>query len=58
MLYEVITMAQILETSLLNHMNFQTLVATRAARMQQAAAGRPILEFGLRRGQGYRNNFV
>lgn len=49
-------MAQILETSLLNHMNFQTLVATRAARMQQAAAGRPILEFGLRRAQGYGAN--
>ncbi|PIE56102.1 MAG: nicotinate phosphoribosyltransferase [Desulfobulbus propionicus] len=46
-------MAQILETSLLNHMNYQTLVATRATRMQQAAAGRPILEFGLRRAQGY-----
>lgn len=49
-------MAQILETSLLNHMNFQTLIATRAARMQQAAAGRPILEFGLRRAQGYGAN--
>lgn len=48
--------AQILETSLLNHMNFQTLIATRAARMQQAAAGRPILEFGLRRAQGYGAN--
>ncbi len=46
-------MAQILETSLLNHMNYQTLIATRAARMHQAAEGRPVLEFGLRRAQGY-----
>ncbi len=46
-------MAQILETPLLNHMNYQTLIATRAGRMHQAAEGRPILEFGLRRAQGY-----
>ena len=49
-------MAQILETPLLNHMNYQTLIATRAARMRQAAAGRPIIEFGLRRAQGYGGN--
>lgn len=49
-------MAQILETPLLNHMNYQTLIATRGARMHQAAAGRPILEFGLRRAQGYGGN--
>jgi nicotinate phosphoribosyltransferase len=49
-------MAQILETSLLNHMNYQTLIATRAARMRLAAAGRPIIEFGLRRAQGYGGN--
>ena len=49
-------MAQILETPLLNHMNYQTLIATRAARMHQAAAGRPILEFGMRRAQGYGGN--
>jgi nicotinate phosphoribosyltransferase len=49
-------MAQILETPLLNHMNYQTLIATRAARMHQAAEGRPILEFGLRRAQGYGAN--
>lgn len=44
-----LAIAQLLETSLLNHMNYQTLVATKAARMAEAARGRPILEFGLRR---------
>jgi nicotinate phosphoribosyltransferase len=45
-------MAQLLETSLLNHLNYQTLVATKAARIQEAARGRLVLEFGLRRAQG------
>ena len=49
-------MAQILETPLLNHINYQTLIATKASRMHQAATGRPILEFGLRRAQGYGGN--
>jgi nicotinate phosphoribosyltransferase len=44
--------AQIVETLLLNLVNFQTLVATKAARVVHAAAGRPVVEFGLRRGQG------
>jgi nicotinate phosphoribosyltransferase len=43
--------AQILETSLLNHLNYQTLIATKAARMHSSAQGRLLLEFGLRRGQ-------
>lgn len=43
---------QILETVLLNIVNFQTLIATKAARMCIAAQGEPILEFGLRRAQG------
>lgn len=43
---------QLLETILLNIVNFQTLVATRAARVCQAAAGDRVLEFGLRRAQG------
>ncbi len=44
--------AQLLETSLLNHLNYQTLVASKAARMHRAGRGRLIIEFGLRRGQG------
>ncbi len=46
-----LAMAQILETSLLNHLNYQTLVATKAARMADSSRDRPILEFGLRRAQ-------
>ena len=44
--------AQILETILLNIINFQTLIATKAARLTMAAGGRKTLEFGLRRAQG------
>lgn len=43
-------MTQILETSLLAHLNYQTLIATKAARISESGRGRPILEFGLRRG--------
>src|SRR5947199_89899 len=43
---------QLLETILLNVLNFQTLIATKAARVCQAAQGEPVLEFGLRRAQG------
>lgn len=43
---------QLVETSLLNRINFPTLVATKAARCRLAAQGDPILEFGLRRAQG------
>lgn len=41
--------AQLLETALLNHLNFQTLIATKAARIREIAEGQPVLEFGLRR---------
>lgn len=44
--------AQLLETVLLNQLNFETLIATKAARIALATRGEPILEFGLRRAQG------
>ena len=43
---------QLLETALLNITNFQTLIATKAARVVFAAKGDSVLEFGLRRAQG------
>ena len=43
---------QLLETPLLNIINFQTLIATKAARVTFAAKGDDVLEFGLRRAQG------
>lgn len=44
--------AQLLESALLNIINFQTLIATKASRVYQAAKGDSVLEFGLRRAQG------
>jgi nicotinate phosphoribosyltransferase len=46
-----LAMAQILETRLLNELNFQTLIATKAARIHQAGRGKLLLEFGARRAQ-------
>jgi len=43
--------AQLVESSLLNHLNFQTLIATKAARIYEAGMGQTLLEFGLRRAQ-------
>ena len=44
--------AQILEGLILNVVNFQSLIATKTARVYLAAKGAPIMEFGLRRAQG------
>lgn len=44
--------AQLLETALLTIINHQSLIATKAARVCQAAQGDPVMEFGLRRAQG------
>ena len=43
---------QLIESILLCHVNFQTLIATKAARIWEAARRAPVLEFGLRRAQG------
>jgi len=44
--------AQLMETALLNIVNHQTLIATKASRVVYAADGDSVLEFGLRRAQG------
>lgn len=44
--------AQILESPLLNILNFQSLIATKSARICMAASPDPVIEFGMRRAQG------
>lgn len=44
--------AQILESPLLNQLNYQILIATKAARMRDSGCGGLLLEFGMRRAQG------
>jgi nicotinate phosphoribosyltransferase len=46
-----LALAQILETALLNQINFQTLIATKASRVRESARSGTVLEFGLRRAQ-------
>lgn len=45
-----LALAQIIETPLLNQLNFQTLIATKAARIRESGHGQLLLEFGARRG--------
>jgi nicotinate phosphoribosyltransferase len=51
-----LALVQILETALLNHLNYPTLIATKASRIHEAAGGRPALEFGMRRGPAFGAN--
>ena len=44
--------AQLVETALLNHVHYPTLIASKAARCVEAAGGRTLVEFGLRRAHG------
>ncbi|NLY03885.1 MAG: nicotinate phosphoribosyltransferase, partial [Campylobacter sp.] len=44
--------AQLIETAILNTVNFQTLIATKASRICQSAVDGGVMEFGLRRAQG------
>ncbi|HEX5380051.1 MAG TPA: nicotinate phosphoribosyltransferase [Phenylobacterium sp.] len=45
-------LAQLVESRLMNILNFQTLVASKAARMVLAAPGKRLVDFGLRRAHG------
>lgn len=44
--------AQLIESMLLNYLNFQSLIASKASRIVHAAGERPVSDFGLRRAQG------
>ncbi|MCU7494180.1 MAG: nicotinate phosphoribosyltransferase [Ignavibacteria bacterium] len=46
-----LVVAQIVETALLNQINFQTLIATKASRIKEICRNQPVLEFGARRAQ-------
>ena len=43
---------QLIETVLLNVLNFESLIATKARRIKMQAGSRPVIDFGLRRAQG------
>lgn len=44
---------QLVETLLLNILNYESLIATKASRIKHAAGGRRVVDFGLRRAQGF-----
>lgn len=48
-----VVQAQLVETMILLTINHQSLIATKANRIVRAAKGRPVMEFGSRRAQGY-----
>jgi len=48
-----LSQAQLVETLLINQIQLQTLIASKASRVVQAAAGRPVIDFGLRRAHGF-----
>jgi nicotinate phosphoribosyltransferase len=45
-------LAQLVETRVMNLLNFQTMIASKAARSVLTAAGKPLIDFGLRRAHG------
>ena len=45
-------MAQLVETRMMNVLNFQTMIASKAVRSVVAAGGKPLIDFGLRRAHG------
>jgi nicotinate phosphoribosyltransferase len=47
-----IAQAQVVETYVMNQIHLQTMAATKAARVVSAAAGRPVIDFGMRRSHG------
>lgn len=51
-----LAVAQLLETPLLNQLNFPTLIATKASRVVEATKGGTVLEFGMRRAPGWAAN--
>lgn len=51
-----LAIAQLLETALLNHLNYQTLIATKASRIRESGRGQLLMEFGLRRAHGKGGN--
>ena len=45
-------MAQLVETRIMNLLNFQIMIASKAARSILVASGKPVIDFGLRRAHG------